>query len=84
MRGDYYKKPTQFWFINFEPKNNLIFEAIPRNGLGAKDAIERIKKADCEKIGAKNKKVARSMIHSDYANRFIREFILDGDENESV
>lgn len=33
-------------------------------------------KATYEKMGAKNRKVARSMIHPDYANRFIREFIL--------
>ena len=25
-RGDYYKKPTQYWFINCEPKQNMILE----------------------------------------------------------
>lgn len=24
--GDYFKKPTQFWFINLNPKFNLLFE----------------------------------------------------------
>ena len=28
MNGDYYKKPTQFWFVNCNPKNNLVFEPI--------------------------------------------------------
>ena len=23
---DYFKKPTQYWFLNCEPKNNLIFD----------------------------------------------------------
>lgn len=23
--GDFYKKPTQYWFINCKPKNNLVF-----------------------------------------------------------
>lgn len=26
LRGDYYKKPTQYWFINCEPKYNMILE----------------------------------------------------------
>ena len=26
IRGDYYKKPTQYWFINCEPKYNMILE----------------------------------------------------------
>lgn len=26
-RGDYFKKPTQYWFINCKPKQNMILEA---------------------------------------------------------
>lgn len=81
-RGDYFKKPTQYWFINFEPKHNFIFEALARNGLGA--SMTKMKKQHYAKMGAKSEKVARSMIHPDYANRFIREFILDGETNESM
>jgi hypothetical protein len=76
-RGDYYKKPTQYWFVNCEPKNNFIFEALNYNAVECKDANRFMKKEDYECTGAKNKKVARSMIHPDYANRFIREFILE-------
>lgn len=76
-RGDYYKKPTQYWFINCEPSFNFIFEAINYNAIDCKDAIRRMKKEHYEHAGAKNCKVARSMIHPDYANRFIREYILD-------
>ena len=75
-RGDYYKKPTQYWFVNCEPSNNFIFEAQNYNALGCKDAIRTMNKDVYEKTGAKNRKVARSMIHPDYANRFIREYIL--------
>ena len=75
-RGDYYKKPTQYWFVNRKPSNNLIFEAIPQNSLGLTDPIRMMHKEDYEKIGKINRKTARSMIHPDYANRFIREFIL--------
>lgn len=76
-RGDFYKKPTQFWWLNCEPKNNLIFEIAKNNSLGVKDAIRKIKMKDVAHLGVKNIKVARSMIHPDYANRFIREFVLD-------
>ena len=60
--GDYYEKPTQYWFINCEPKNNFIFEGVNRK------PTKRIEDANT---------VERSMISPDYANRFIREFILD-------
>ncbi len=76
-RGDYFKKPTQYWFVNCEPKNNFIFEALNYNAIECRDAIRLMKQEDYKDTGAKNKKVARSMIHPDYANRFIREYILD-------
>lgn len=78
-RGDYYKKPTQYWFINIKPKNNLMFETVNDNSINIKDTIRNITKDTFEKhTGRKitSGKVARSMIHPNYANRFIREFIL--------
>ncbi len=61
-RGDYFKKPTQYFFLNRKPSNNLIYECVD------------LKKT--KTILNTNSKVERSMISSDYANRFIREFIL--------
>ena len=75
-RGDYFKKPTQYWFINRKPSNNLIFEATTNNTVSIGDPIRKMKSDEFEIIGAKNRKIARSMIHPDYANRFIREFII--------
>lgn len=60
--GDKFKKPTQYWFINLKPKNNINFEICePKNGgwVTLQPTIER------------------SMIDSDYANRFIRDFIVE-------
>lgn len=74
--GDYYKKPTQFWFLNCEPSNNVLWEALPLNDIGCKDAMRLMTKEDYIKTGAENKKTARSMIHPDYADRFIRQYIL--------
>lgn len=69
LNGDYYRKPTQFWFINCEPKNNIIFEPI--------DFVETTLIDKGIKINGVSKKTARSMIHPQYANRFIRQFILE-------
>ena len=64
--GDYFKKPTAFWFVNFEPQNNTIFENIN---------VPKIKtiQRDCGKHGG-NK--LRSEISPSFADRFIREFVL--------
>lgn len=62
IRGDYYKKPTQYWFINCEPKQNMILEAYKVN---SRKAIEHT-----------HNKTERSLISKEYANRFIREFII--------
>ena len=66
IRGDSFKKPTQYWFINRKPSNNFIFEALK---------LEKIKTVNrCNKVD-------RSIITSQYANRFIKEFIeIKGDE----
>ena len=64
QNGDYFKKPTQYWFINCEPKYNVIFEPI--------DYVEP-KKIDRLNKGDKN----RSIIHPQYAERFIKQYVID-------
>lgn len=74
--GDYYKKPTQYWFINCEPKNNLVFEAL--------DYVPQIKSERVVKDDfGLDRTTARSMIHPQYANRFIRQYLINerGDIN---
>ena len=61
IRGDYYVKPTQYWFFNRKPSQNMIWEAQVHHD---------------RKVVEYQTKVQRSMISKDYANRFIREFIL--------
>ena len=62
--GDRYKKPTQYFFINCEPENNLVFEAI--------DFVE-----NCT-VTERNQR-DRSQIQPQYANRFIRKYIIGGE-----
>lgn len=63
LRGDFYKKPTQYWFIGLEPKQNMILEAYTMN--------------DTKTIEHVHNKTERSLMAKEYANRFIREFILE-------
>lgn len=67
--GDFYKKPTNFWFINFKPSYNFIFENIE------KKEIFKVK-TGCKRQKGISLQVARSLMSSEFANRFIREFIL--------
>lgn len=64
--GDYFQKPTSYWFIGIEPQNNFVFE--PK--------IIQKKQTISGLFGTKNCQVQRSMIASEYVNRFIREFII--------
>ena len=76
INGDYFKKPTQYWFLNIEPKNNLVFEPLEHFDFDSSDRIRLMTKEDADKIGAKTIKQARSMIHPQYANRFIRQYLI--------
>lgn len=66
-RGDYYKKPTAFWFWNCEPTHGLTIQ---------QDKV--VKKIRCSKSGAHAGICSeeRSMISPDYARNFICDFIL--------
>lgn len=75
--GDYFKKPTQYYFINFQPKQNFLFEAIPYNAIETRAPIRFMNKDIVEKVKAKDRIAARSMIHPQYANRFIRQYLID-------
>lgn len=79
--GDYYAKPTQYWFVNCKPEQNLLFEPITYNHLGEGDAIRRLNSSMYgEKFGNVSLKVARSMIHPQYARRFIKQYILNEED----
>lgn len=74
IEGDYYKKPTQYWFFNREPKQNFIFEPIEHV-----DTMVINHMTNDNRFGV-SRTEARSMIHPQYASRFIRRYILDYDQ----
>lgn len=68
VNGDYYKKPTQFFFVNCDPKNNLVWEPI--------EYVEQKKITTIKRTENTSRQTERSMIHPQYADRFIRHYIL--------
>lgn len=62
LKGDYYTKPTQYWFIGCEPKDNFVLEPIE---ITPYKTVARV-----------NNTVERSLISKNYARRFIKEFIV--------
>lgn len=69
LNGDYYEKPTQYWFINYKPKSNLIFEPL--------EYVEKKSIIHTKKCRNLSHQKMRSMIHPQYASRFIREYIIE-------
>ena len=67
LRGDFFKKPTQYWFVNCSPT------------YGCTEQMNQIKKTIMESKGASKAGLCseeRSMISPDYARNFICDFII--------
>ena len=71
LNGDYFEKPTQFWFINCQPKNNVLFQP-----------LEFVEKKTVNEVKHHGEKTERSLIHKQYAERFIKQFIAEEKEGE--
>ena len=66
-RGDYYVKPTQYFFFNFEPTHGFTYQ----NDKEQK-TIANASRGKCAGICSEE----RSMISDDYARTWIYDFIL--------
>ena len=67
LRGDYFKKPTAYWFVNCEPTYGFSLQ---------KDKKQKTIK-DCKGSGKAGLcSEERAMISPDYARNFICDFIL--------
>ena len=67
--GDYFSKPTQFFFVNCKPEQNMFFDPIEERPTYN---VERAVNTD-----GIDRKTLRSMIHPQYARRFIKQFLID-------
>ena len=74
LRGDYYVKPTAYWFVNCEPTH------------GCSEQMDKKKKTIMTSKGAPKAGICseeRSMISPDYARNFICDFIIGKDQINS-
>lgn len=72
MNGDYFKKPTQYWFLNCTNECNMVLEPL--------EYIPTYTISTAQLPGEYDRKVKRSLLHPQYARRFILQFILDAEE----
>lgn len=76
-RGDYFRKPTAYWFFNCEPTSGCSFQPTPKDKI--KDILHS-KKAPHAGLCSEE----RSMISPDYARNFICDFILGKEQEQFV
>ena len=67
LRGDYFVKPTGYWFFNFEPSHGASYQK-PKKTMVVWDAKSGKQAGICSE--------ERSLISPDYARNFICDFIL--------
>lgn len=67
LRGDYFTKPTAYWFINCEPTHGYTLQCDKE-----KKSISKSKAGKAAGLCSED----RSMISPDYARNFICDFIL--------
>ena len=67
-RGDFFVKPTAFWFFNCEPTNGNTIQIAKRSEKDILHCKKGIKQGICSE--------ERSMISQDYARNFICDFII--------
>lgn len=75
LRGDYYVKPTAYWYINCEPTNGKSFQ-------NDKEKKTILKSKGASKAGLCSEE--RSMISTDYARNFICDFIIGKEQQHTM
>lgn len=70
--GDHFSKPTQYWFVNCDPAENVTLEPLD---FVKKGIVNQANLMD----GDVSRQIKRSMIHPQYARRFIISHIIDCD-----
>ena len=74
LRGDYFVKPTAYWFVNCEPTNGKTIQK-DKKVVNVRDARPAKQAGVCSE--------ERSMISPDYARNFICDFIIGKVQNNT-
>lgn len=73
LRGDYFVKPTAYWFFNCEPTKGFTLQEYKGVRKTIKQTPPNKDRGTCG--------TERSMISSDYARNWICDFVLGKDQN---
>lgn len=76
VRGDYFVKPTAYWFVNCTNTTGLTIQQ-------DKEVKIVYKQRDKQNLGTGHCSEERSMISPDYARNFIHDFILGKEQQNS-
>ena len=76
LRGDFFVKPTAYWFINASPTNGYSYQKIHSPKRVKKDCRPSSKAGICSE--------ERSMISPDYARNFICDFIIGKEQEYTI
>lgn len=74
-RGDFFQKPTAYWYINSEPTFGMSLQ-VSKKKKRVIDCKSGVKAGICSE--------ERSMISPDYARNFICDFILGKEQNHTL
>jgi hypothetical protein len=86
-RGDWFKKPTAYWFTNCEPTHGCSYQQTPEKDIRRVGMTSAWKNPDPNKKYAKGSgkkglcSEERSLISPDYARNWICDFILGQDQH---
>ena len=75
LRGDYFKKPTAYWFFNCEPTNGKSYQKPKETKI-----VQKSKQGKSAGICSED----RSLISPDYARNFICDFIIGKVQNYTM
>ena len=75
LRGDYFKKPTAYWFFNCEPTNGKSYQKPKETKI-----VQKSKQGKSAGICSEE----RSLISPDYARNFICDFIIGKVQNYTM
>ena len=76
-RGDFRKKPTQYWFFNCEPTHLVSAQQTPKSKILTHDDLKGgVRAGICSE--------ERSMISPDYARNFICDFIIGKTQKHTI
>ena len=75
LRGDYYIKPTAYWFINCDPTHGCSFQKNKE-----KKTIMKAKRGKESGLCSEE----RSLISPDYARNFICDFVIGKEQKHSI